>query len=86
MRFVDILAGLFLATAMISAEPIVGVTAIVYFSPNGGCTETIVAALDEAKQTVRVQAYSFTAPPIAKALAAAKDEGGHARAGASADP
>ena len=64
-----------LTTAVAAAEPIVGVTAIVYFSPNGGCTETIVAALDEAKQTVRVQAYSFTAPPIAKALAAAKGRG-----------
>ena len=40
----------------------------VYFSPKGGCTEAVVAALDKAKSTVPVQAYSFTSAPIAKAL------------------
>lgn len=39
-----------------------------YFSPNGGCTEAIVGALNSAKSTVLVQAYSFTSAPIAKAL------------------
>jgi len=40
----------------------------VYFSPAGGCTDAIVSALGQAKQTVLVQAYSFTSAPIAKAL------------------
>jgi phosphatidylserine/phosphatidylglycerophosphate/cardiolipin synthase-like enzyme len=40
----------------------------VYFSPYGGCTEAIVKALNKAKQTVLVQAYSFTSAPIAAAL------------------
>jgi phosphatidylserine/phosphatidylglycerophosphate/cardiolipin synthase-like enzyme len=40
----------------------------VYFSPRGGCTETIVRELDHAKTSVLVQAYSFTSAPIAKAL------------------
>jgi phosphatidylserine/phosphatidylglycerophosphate/cardiolipin synthase-like enzyme len=40
----------------------------VYFSPNGGCTKAIVQALDQAKRSVRVQAYSFTSAPIAEAL------------------
>ena len=39
-----------------------------YFSPNGGCTEAIVEALNAAKTTILVQAYSFTSAPIAKAL------------------
>ena len=40
----------------------------VYYSPNGGCTEAVVRELDAAKQSVLVQAYSFTSTPIAKAL------------------
>jgi phosphatidylserine/phosphatidylglycerophosphate/cardiolipin synthase-like enzyme len=40
----------------------------VYFSPSGGCADAVVSALNQAKQTVLVQAYSFTSAPIAKAL------------------
>ncbi len=46
-----------------------------FFSPNGGCTEAVVSALDGAKKTVLVQAYSFTSAPIAKALVDAKKRG-----------
>jgi phosphatidylserine/phosphatidylglycerophosphate/cardiolipin synthase-like enzyme len=47
----------------------------VYFSPGGGCTDAIVQKLGEAKESVLVQAYSFTSGPIAKALADAKKRG-----------
>lgn len=47
----------------------------VYFSPNGGCTAAVVKALDQAKQSVYVQAYSFTSAPIAKALVDAHKRG-----------
>jgi phosphatidylserine/phosphatidylglycerophosphate/cardiolipin synthase-like enzyme len=47
----------------------------VYFSPNGGCTEAIVEALDNAKTSVLVQAYSFTSKPIAEALVNAHNRG-----------
>jgi phosphatidylserine/phosphatidylglycerophosphate/cardiolipin synthase-like enzyme len=47
----------------------------VYFSPKGGCTETIVKELDAAKSSVLVQAYSFTSAPIAKALVDAHKRG-----------
>jgi phosphatidylserine/phosphatidylglycerophosphate/cardiolipin synthase-like enzyme len=47
----------------------------VYFSPKGGCTEAVVKALDSAKTTVLVQAYSFTSAPIAKALVDAARRG-----------
>jgi len=39
-----------------------------YFSPNGGCTEAVVRTLGAARQTVLVQAYSFTSAPIAQAV------------------
>jgi phosphatidylserine/phosphatidylglycerophosphate/cardiolipin synthase-like enzyme len=47
----------------------------VYFSPNGGCTTAIVKALDGAKETIFVQAYSFTSAPIAKAVVDAHKRG-----------
>ena len=47
----------------------------VFFSPSGGCTETVVREIDAAKATVLVQAYSFTSAPIAKALVDAHKRG-----------
>jgi phosphatidylserine/phosphatidylglycerophosphate/cardiolipin synthase-like enzyme len=40
----------------------------VYFSPKGGYTDAIVRELDAAKESVLVQAYTFTSAPIAEAL------------------
>jgi len=47
----------------------------VFFSPQGGCTEAVVKALDHATNSVLVQAYSFTSAPIAKALVDAHKRG-----------
>jgi phosphatidylserine/phosphatidylglycerophosphate/cardiolipin synthase-like enzyme len=47
----------------------------VYFSPHGGCTEAIIRELDKAKNTILVQAYSFTSAPLAKALLNAHKRG-----------
>lgn len=47
----------------------------VYFSPNGGATQAVVTALDQATNTVLVQAYSFTSAPIAQALVDARRRG-----------
>lgn len=47
----------------------------VYFSPRGGATFAIRQALDNAKSSVLVQAYSFTSAPIAEALAKAHRRG-----------
>jgi phosphatidylserine/phosphatidylglycerophosphate/cardiolipin synthase-like enzyme len=47
----------------------------IYFSPDGGCTAAVVAALGSARRTVLVQAYSFTSAPIAGALRDAHDRG-----------
>lgn len=47
----------------------------VRFSPNGGCTDAIVAELDAAQTSVLAQAYSFTSAPIAQALVSAHHRG-----------
>ncbi|MGD1001637.1 MAG: phospholipase D family protein [Candidatus Brocadiia bacterium] len=47
----------------------------VYFSPQGGCTAAVVNAVNGAKETVLVQAYSFSSVPIAKALVSAHERG-----------
>lgn len=47
----------------------------VYFSPHGGCTDAIVKQIDQAKQEILIQAYSFTSKPIAQALIAAQKRG-----------
>lgn len=43
----------------------------VCFTPGSECAELIVNQIDHAKESIDVQAYSFTSKPIAKALAAA---------------
>lgn len=47
----------------------------VYFSPGGDCTAAIVGAVDAARESVLVQAYSFTSKPIAAAVLAAHKRG-----------
>jgi phosphatidylserine/phosphatidylglycerophosphate/cardiolipin synthase-like enzyme len=64
-----ILLALFLAVSLEAAD------IQVFFSPQGGCTEAVVANLDKATNTVLVQAYSFTSSPIAKALVDAEKRG-----------
>lgn len=47
----------------------------VAFSPNGNATSTVIKAINEAKNSIRVQAYIFTSEPIAKALLDAQKRG-----------
>lgn len=47
----------------------------VCFSPGGGCTEAIVQELNRATSEIKVQAYSFTSRPIARALLDARKRG-----------
>ena len=46
-----------------------------YFSPKGGCTDAIINEIEQAKTEIKVQAYSFTSAPIAKALVNAHKKG-----------
>jgi phosphatidylserine/phosphatidylglycerophosphate/cardiolipin synthase-like enzyme len=47
----------------------------VRFSPDGGCTQSIVSAIRQAKTSIHLQAYSFTSTPIAEALIHAHKKG-----------
>lgn len=71
-----LLVGFAFCGQALSAEPLRTLPPIeVYFSPGGGCTDAILRELSAAKSSVLVQAYSFTAEPIAKALVAAHKRG-----------
>jgi phosphatidylserine/phosphatidylglycerophosphate/cardiolipin synthase-like enzyme len=59
---------LVMTTVTLAGVPESGPTVTVCFTPGGNCTEAIVHALNNAKRTILVQAYSFTSAPIAKAL------------------
>jgi len=47
----------------------------VFFSPGGGCTDAIVREVARARQMIRIQAYSLTSTPIARALVEAQKRG-----------
>lgn len=47
----------------------------VAFSPKNGATDVVVNAIDAARKTIYVQAYSFTSKPIAQALVRARNRG-----------
>ena len=47
----------------------------VYFSPNGGATDAVVAEINHAQHEILIQAYTFTSVPIASALMTAKTRG-----------
>lgn len=47
----------------------------VIFSPHGGGTDALVRFIGEARQSIRVSAYSFTSNPIGRALVEAKKRG-----------
>jgi len=46
-----------------------------HFSPRGGCTDTVAAAIAAAEKTIHVQAYVLTSSPISDAIVAAKKRG-----------
>ncbi|WP_235603070.1 phospholipase D family nuclease [Piscirickettsia litoralis] len=47
----------------------------VCFTPGGKCTHLIVKTINTAKNSIRVQAYSFTSWPIVRALIKAQERG-----------
>ena len=47
----------------------------VCFTPYQNCTADIVSLIDQAKESIYVQAYSFTSRPIARALLKAHQRG-----------
>jgi phosphatidylserine/phosphatidylglycerophosphate/cardiolipin synthase-like enzyme len=47
----------------------------VFFSPRAGCTAAVVREIDNATESISIQAYSFTSTPIAKAIVLAHRRG-----------
>ncbi|HDR9240209.1 phospholipase D family protein [Burkholderia vietnamiensis] len=47
----------------------------VAFSPDGGAESLVLRTIGEARKSIRVLAYSFTAPAVTRALIAAKRRG-----------
>jgi phosphatidylserine/phosphatidylglycerophosphate/cardiolipin synthase-like enzyme len=71
MKFSPVLLSLLIvvaASAATDSNPHGSARWHVYFSPQGGCTEAVVAAVGQAKSDIHVAAYSFTSAPIAAAL------------------
>ncbi len=77
--FLAVFAATALATAATASAQAITTSAVgsvsVYFSPNGGAERAVVDEIRAAKQRILVQAYSFTSPPIYRALAEAKARG-----------
>jgi phosphatidylserine/phosphatidylglycerophosphate/cardiolipin synthase-like enzyme len=48
---------------------------VICFTPGDDCEGQIVAAIDRARASLLLQAYSFTSPAIAKAIVAARGRG-----------
>jgi comEA protein len=58
-----------------TASALVSGKIAVYFSPSGGAQEAVIREVGAAKQSILIQAYSFTSAPIAQALLAAQKRG-----------
>lgn len=70
-----LILGLWLLSFTACAAQVIPVEAAVYFSPGGGVQEAVVSEINKAKKDIRVQAYSFTNPQIAKSLVDASRRG-----------
>lgn len=68
------LIGLFLLLSLVVVSPSLAEWQV-YFSPKGGCMDTIIKEVNQSKKEILVQAYTFTLKPIADALAAARTGG-----------
>ena len=66
---------LLLSGSQTAAQPPEKPKISVYFSPNGGCTQAILAEIANAKVSILMQAYIFESADIAKALVAAHKKG-----------
>jgi len=66
---------IFIASNGVFASEFTSTPYEVCFTPGGQCTDDIVQEINEAKQSIYVQAYSFTSKPIATALIAAHARG-----------
>lgn len=79
MKKILIVLMLALQSTAVHAQPPAQIKAVgtveACFTPGEDCTGKIVGEIDDAKDEVLVQAYSFTSTPIAKALVTAHKRG-----------
>ncbi len=59
----------------LSASTFTSAPYTVCFTPGGACTQDIISAIRQARETVLVQSYSFTSLPIEQALISAHRRG-----------
>lgn len=69
------LSGVVQADTTANGSHWIGMSCTVYFSPNGGAQQRIVAAINAAHSNIRMAAYEITVPAIANALIAAHSRG-----------
>ncbi len=65
---------LLILPVVVAAQPLKPATKVL-FSPHGGCTDTVVKEIRDARTSIRIQAYSFTSQMIAKAIIDAQRRG-----------
>jgi phosphatidylserine/phosphatidylglycerophosphate/cardiolipin synthase-like enzyme len=68
-------AALAAAPSMADTLPTVPTAISVGFSPDGTAEPLVIRAIDSARSSIRVMAYAFTSPAVARALIAAKRRG-----------
>ena len=78
LKRVCLLAGIlfWICMPVSAAEPLsVGARVAVGFSPEGGAEEIILAGIEQAQESIRVAAFSFTSRSISRALVDARKRG-----------
>jgi len=68
-------AGIFSSVNTAAAAPQSDTKIEVAFSPGGGANALVIRALNSARSSIRLAAYTFTSPEVVRALIAAKRRG-----------
>ncbi len=75
MRKILLILSFIIATGSFAATPINNASFEAGFSPRGDSLQLVLKAIDSAKKSIHVAAYSFTSKPIATALVSAYKRG-----------
>jgi len=75
-RVQTLCAALVSASLLLSAPPVMAAPSVsVGFSPEGSAEQLVLSTINDARESIRLMGYSFTAPEVVKALMAAKRRG-----------
>jgi len=78
--FFAVLLALLPAAAPVIAQTGPSCTVEAGFSPEGSASALVLRAIESARQSIRLAAYTFTSPDVARALGAARRRGVDVRA------